>query len=72
MTKPLTARDLGELPASLDLMTVCRGLNVSRSKGYELLAAGKFPIPALRIGGQWRFRATDLRAYLGYPEDGAA
>lgn len=60
----LTTRDLAALPAALDLVTACRALGISRSKGYGLLRAGEFPLPALRIGGQWRFRASDLCALL--------
>jgi excisionase family DNA binding protein len=61
----LTPRDMDELPAALDLATACRGMNISRSKGYDMLRAGTFPLPALRIGSQWRFRTSDLRRYLG-------
>lgn len=63
--RALTAQEMAELPAALDLATACRAMNISRSKGYDLLRAGRFPVEALRIGGQWRFRASDLRAYLG-------
>lgn len=71
----LTSREIEGLPAAIDLVTACRALNISRSKGYELLAVGEFPIPALRVGSIWRFRAADLRSYLGIEEaapDGVA
>jgi excisionase family DNA binding protein len=65
MTRALTIEQVNSLPAAPALEPTCHAIGISRSKGYELLAAGEFPIPALRVGNQWRFRLTDLRAYLG-------
>lgn len=68
----LTARDIADLPAAVDLLTACRALGISRSKGYELLADGAFPIEPLRVGSLWRFRTSDLRAYLGIDREATA
>jgi excisionase family DNA binding protein len=71
-TTALTAQDIAALPAAPDLRTTCRALGISRSKGYELLAAGEFPLEGFKVGSLWRFRLTDLAAFLGLPSPGGA
>jgi hypothetical protein len=44
---------------------VCDLLTISVNKGYELISAGEFPVPLLRVGGRWKVRTVDLRRYLG-------
>jgi hypothetical protein len=40
-------------------------LSMSDTTGYTLLAAGKFPLPARRVGGRWMVNTRDLREFLG-------
>jgi excisionase family DNA binding protein len=40
---------------------ICEDLDISRSKGYELVASGE--IPSVRIAGCLRVRRRDYRAW---------
>lgn len=43
----------------------CRRLGISKRKGEQLLAAGKFPIPELpRLGNARTFSTYDIDEYL--------
>jgi excisionase family DNA binding protein len=53
---PITTAD-GEL---LTATEVAQRFNISRKTVYRQLSAGTFPIPAVRVGQQWRFRAADV------------
>lgn len=64
-TRPLTSRDLLELPATVDPETACRVLNISRSKGYDLIRADAFPCRVLRLGSTYRIPSADLLALVG-------
>lgn len=51
--------------SSLDLLTIretLADLRMSERTAYRLLAAGTFPVPAFKVGGQWRVRRADLEA----------
>jgi excisionase family DNA binding protein len=39
-------------------------MGISDSAGYEAIRRGTLPIEALRIGGQWKFRRSDLDRLL--------
>lgn len=39
-------------------------LGMARETVYRLLARGEFPIPALRIGGRWKFSRAAVDRYL--------
>lgn len=68
----MTATELLELPASLDMETTFRAIRIGRTKGYELLRNGEFPVPVLRLGGTYRVRTADVLALLGIDPMAAA
>jgi hypothetical protein len=39
-------------------------MGISDGAGYEAIRRGTLPIEALRIGGQWKFRRSDLDRLL--------
>jgi excisionase family DNA binding protein len=51
-----------ELTAFLTTEEVLDCLNVNSRTIYRLIRSGE--LPAVRIGRQWRFRRTDLDAWL--------
>lgn len=61
----MTEAELRQLPASVDAPTAFRAIGIGRTKGYELLRTGQFPVSALRLGNTYRVRTADLLALLG-------
>lgn len=62
----MTLPELDGLPPLVDIATAARALTISRSVAYELIRAGEFPVPVLRVSTRnLRVKASDLRAYLG-------
>ena len=55
---------VGAEPWLLTPVEVARTLRISRSKVYELLAAGPRGLPSIAIGRSRRIRASDLRDWL--------
>lgn len=53
---------MNEVPVMLTVPQVCRVLQMSRSKVYEMLASGE--IPSVSIGRSRRIHNRDLEAYL--------
>ena len=54
-----------DIPANQNLMTlkeVCNYLGVTRYTIYRLIKDGQ--LPASRVGGQWRFRRSEVEEYL--------
>lgn len=39
-------------------------LGLCRDTAYKLLAAGEFPVPALKVGRRWFVRGAQLDAFL--------
>jgi hypothetical protein len=44
-------------------------LNISHSKGYELIRLGQFPVPVHRVGGVWRISVADLERLTGVEDE---
>ena len=65
MPQAMTRDELLQLPAATDLVTAARAVGLGKSKAYEMVAAGKFPVPVLRLGKAYRVRTADLLALLG-------
>jgi len=63
----MTEVELRALPASIDLPTTFRAVGIGRTKGYELVKAGSFPVPVLRLGRVQRVRTADVLELLGIP-----
>jgi len=52
------------LPPVLDVETAGRLLGLGRSAAYELVKAGAWPTPVLRLGRRWRVLTAPLLALL--------
>ena len=65
MTPGLSANDVLQLPAAVDLPTAARALGIGRSKAYELAQSGDFPCRVIRIGRAYRVPTIELRRVLG-------
>ena len=59
---PMEHRTEGTTPAFLTMDEVLGYLRVTSRTIYRLIKTGD--LPAVRIGRQWRFRQTDLDAWL--------
>jgi hypothetical protein len=57
--------DLTTLPPVLDVATAGRLLGLGRSAAYELVHAGTWPTPVLRLGRRWRIPTAPLLTLLG-------
>lgn len=55
--------DLESMPLVLDVADICDTLSIGRSKGYELIKAGR--IPAIRIGTCFRIPRDGGKNYAG-------
>lgn len=53
---------MNEFPVMLTVPQVCRILQVSRSKVYQMLATGE--IPSVSIGRNRRIQQRDLNAFV--------
>lgn len=53
-----TQRRLVPAPEAFEAM------GISRTTGYAGIHEGTLPIEAIRVGGQWKFRSTDLARLL--------
>lgn len=61
----LDAEALHQLPAVVNLVTAARALGVGRTVAYELVRAGTWPTPVLRLGHQIKIPTAALLALLG-------
>ena len=61
----LTLADLASLPPVLDVPTAGRLLGLGRSAAYDLVYAGRWPTPVLRLGRRYRIPTAPLLALLG-------
>jgi excisionase family DNA binding protein len=48
----------------LTVAEVAERLDLNPTTVYRMLAQNRFPVPALRIGGRWKFSRRVLDAYL--------
>lgn len=66
IAEPMGPNEVLAMPPLVDIATAARALTISRSVAYELIRAGEFPVPVLRVSTRnLRVKASDLRAYLG-------
>jgi len=57
--------ELLDLPATVGPLVAFRALGIGRTKGYELIRTGAFPVRILRIGNSDRVITADLLELLG-------
>jgi hypothetical protein len=71
VTLALSAREVLDLPAAVDIVTAGKALGgIGRTKAHELARSGQFPVEVLRIGASYRVRRSDLIKYLGIEPEG--
>jgi len=68
----MSTDDLRALPPVLDVPTAGRLLGLGRSAAYELVLAGAWPTPVLRLGRRLRIPTAPLLALLGLSTDSLA
>ncbi|HSR82679.1 MAG TPA: DNA-binding protein [Streptosporangiaceae bacterium] len=56
--------DPENLPPVFPVSTASKVLGIGRNQQYALIAAGKYPVRVLEIGGRFRVSRYDLLAYL--------
>ncbi|MCU1691883.1 MAG: integrase/resolvase-related protein [Frankiales bacterium] len=61
----MTADEVLALPAVVDLPTAARALGLGRSAAYQLVRAGQWPTPVIRVGKLIRVPTAPLAALLG-------
>lgn len=61
----MTRDELLALPVTVDVVTAGRAFGLGRNTTYELVGAGKFPVPVHPWGGVKRVVTADLWAALG-------
>jgi hypothetical protein len=59
---------LADQPTLMPVQAVFPFLNLGRTKGYELLTRGEFPVPVLTVGKRRKVRRVDLVRFLGLDE----
>jgi predicted DNA-binding transcriptional regulator AlpA len=65
----MNTKELRELPAVVDLRTAAAVLNIGRTVAYELVRAGQWPTPILRLGGRIKVPTVPLLELLGISTD---
>jgi predicted DNA-binding transcriptional regulator AlpA len=61
----MNAAELRELPPVVDLRTAAAVLHIGRTAAYELVRAGQWPTPILRLGGRIKVPTAPLLELLG-------
>ena len=64
----MSTDDFRALPPVLDVPTAGRLLGLGRSAAYDLILAGAWPTPVLRLGRRLRIPTAPLLALLGLPQ----
>jgi hypothetical protein len=68
---PMTRDELLALPAVVDLKTAARALAIGRTRAFELVRRGEFPVPVLRVGVTYRIPTAPLLELLGISRNAA-
>jgi hypothetical protein len=61
----MTAAQIRNLPAAVDLVTAARALGIGRTKAYQLARCGQFPCPIVRVGQTYLVPTAGLLTLLG-------
>jgi predicted DNA-binding transcriptional regulator AlpA len=64
-----TAERIRELGATTDLRTAGQIFGLSANTAYELVRRGRFPVPVIRAGRQYRIPVEAILALLSLPAD---
>lgn len=69
---PMSRAELLELPASVDLTTAGRAFGLGRTRTYELVKSGEFPVRVVKLGNKYRVPTAELLTALGIDPTAAA
>lgn len=72
MKPGMTAEQIRQLPAVVDLVTAGAVLGLGRTKTYQLAKAGDFPCRIIRVGKAYLVPTAALLALLGLDGGGTA
>ncbi|MFB7081627.1 helix-turn-helix transcriptional regulator [Streptomyces sp. NPDC056308] len=61
----MTEQELRELPLLVNLETAGRALGIGKSKTYQLVREGTFPVPTLKLGEVVKVPTAGLKELLG-------
>lgn len=61
----ISITELRGLPVVVDEVTAGRAFGLGRTKTHEMVRAGTFPVPVLRLGRTYRVRRADLLKAVG-------
>ncbi|MER7276655.1 helix-turn-helix domain-containing protein [Dactylosporangium sp. NPDC000244] len=64
-----TAARIRALGTVTDVPTAAAIFKLSRSVAYDLIKAGRFPVPVLRFGGRYRIPVPAILAALHMPPE---
>lgn len=68
--RPRTLDEVRALGLVTDVVTAGACFGLARTKAHELVRAGQFPVPALKVGGRWVVPVAPIVAALsGEPVD---
>jgi hypothetical protein len=65
MLHAMTEAELLALPSAVDLATAGRAFGIGRTKAYELVRLGEFPVAVLRVGRTFRVPKAAILEALG-------
>ena len=68
MTRAVTADDIRNWPATVDVVTGLAPWGVGREAAYSLAASGEAPVPILRVGRRLRVARSAVMDALGITE----
>ncbi|MFE5089419.1 DNA-binding protein [Streptomyces sp. NPDC056638] len=61
----MTEQEIRELPLLVNLETAGRALGIGKSKTYQLVREGTFPVPTLKLGEVVKVPTAGLKELLG-------
>lgn len=61
--------ELLALPPTIDIPAAAKVLGIGRTLAYQLVRAGEFPVPVLRLGARYRVVTSALLAALEVTPD---
>ncbi|MET7395958.1 DNA-binding protein [Dactylosporangium sp. NPDC005572] len=68
--KALSRKELLALPAVVGLVTAAHAMGIGRTRAFELVRRGDFPVPVLRVGVTYRVPTAGLLRLLGLAPGG--
>ncbi|MCX4749135.1 helix-turn-helix domain-containing protein [Kitasatospora sp. NBC_01287] len=60
----MTAREVLDLPVTINVVTAARALGMGPNKAYQLVRSGEFPVDMITVGGTKRVLTAALWKFL--------